>query len=255
MANFDAYSDVKTWLLSLADMEASGDDFDTEVGNSRGGLMGAAAERVLGPIAVTTENLEEIFRETMTLEQVVQRRGCRTDQAPMLSAIIGNMINRQENLLGYSTTRTLVSVCEEDLLSQSNMPKVLRSSRLGPPGSVIRLRTSFTPRAVPFTYPIKVGQPQGSAAFVAAPTARCHGDLQDSPARTPFVAAASFSHPRRLECQTIGCARSKISFRLKLLASSTPNCTRLAKRLSRTHPTSILAQPTQHTRRNLANAI
>ena len=31
MADFDSFSDIKTWVLSLADMEASGDDWDAEV--------------------------------------------------------------------------------------------------------------------------------------------------------------------------------------------------------------------------------
>lgn len=34
MANFDSFNDVKTWVLSLSDMAATGDDFDTEVGNA-----------------------------------------------------------------------------------------------------------------------------------------------------------------------------------------------------------------------------
>lgn len=33
MADFDAFSDLKTFVLSQADMQETGDDFDTEVGN------------------------------------------------------------------------------------------------------------------------------------------------------------------------------------------------------------------------------
>ena len=34
MANFDSPADIKVFVLSMADMQASGDDFDTEVGNA-----------------------------------------------------------------------------------------------------------------------------------------------------------------------------------------------------------------------------
>ena len=34
MSNFDSFNDIRTWCLSLADMQASGDDWQTEVENS-----------------------------------------------------------------------------------------------------------------------------------------------------------------------------------------------------------------------------
>lgn len=34
MADFDSFSDIKSWLLSLGDFQATGDDFDAEVGSA-----------------------------------------------------------------------------------------------------------------------------------------------------------------------------------------------------------------------------
>src|SRR3990167_4713859 len=87
---------------------------------SDGGLVGAAAERVLGPVTVVAENLET-GRVAVAFEPTIKNMGRVIVQVfTLFRTAASDMVNRKEYRDCLSAARTVAAICLKNLLSPSS---------------------------------------------------------------------------------------------------------------------------------------
>ena len=193
------------------------------------GLVRAAAEGVLGPVAVAAKHLEA-WREALQFQPVIQSATASAFTAmaqfpSMPRSIVGDMVNRQKHLIGKMAAGTFAAAIDRQYL-RTKLAAVSSSALCCPSWGFCRSAYSASNIKLPANaVPPERFERLDAFAFRASPLAAGNGQLLPSPTWADLVPSSS-GRSLRAEAREASPRRSplgtKLTGRLSCRARATP---------------------------------